>query len=111
MSALETDWTEPASFHLWVDDTVDPPCVGVAGEVDLQTCAAFREALSDVAALEPSTIAIDARRVVFMGSTGIRELVRVARVVKRVEVHAPRPIVRRALEAANLGSRVIVVDE
>lgn len=110
MSALETDWTEPAPFHLWVDDTVDPPCVRVSGEVDLLTCAALREALSDLAERRPSVIAIDLSRVVFMGSTGIRELVRVAQVIERVEVHAPRPIVRRALEAANLSDRVVVVD-
>ena len=110
MSALETDWTEPVLFHIWIDNTVDPPCVGVSGEVDLQTCAAFREALSEVAALHPSVIAVDLRRVEFMGSTGIRELVRVAQAVHRVEVRAPRPIVRRALEAAHLSRRVIVVD-
>ena len=110
MAALEIEWTEPAPFHVWIDDAADPPCVGVSGEVDLQTCAAFREALNDTAAVGSRAIAVDLRGVVFMGSTGIRELVRVARTVDRVELRAPRPIVRRALEASHLGERVAIVD-
>lgn len=111
MTAVATDWTGPSAFHLWIDDTVDPPCLGVAGEIDLQTCAAFRQALSEAADLHPDGVCIDLRRVEFMGSTGIRELVRVAQSVPRVEVHGARPNVRRALDAANLTGRVIIITD
>ena len=60
-------------FHVWVDVTVDPPCVGVSGEVDLASCAAFRDALTEAIEAQRQAIALDFSRVTFMGSTGIRE--------------------------------------
>jgi anti-anti-sigma factor len=109
---LETrrDWAEAPDFHVWVDVTADPPCVGVSGELDLLTCAAFRDALSEAAEQGSPTIAIDFRRVTFIGSTGIREIVRALGTVERIDVRFASPIVRRALDAAGLGSRVVVVD-
>ena len=110
MLATRDEWTTAPDFHVWVDVTADPPCVGVSGEVDLLTCAAFRDALDEAAAAAEKrspTIAVDFRRTTFMGSTGIRELVRALRTVKRIEVRSPSPIVRRALEAAGLGHAVV----
>ena len=105
MLATRDEWANAPEFHVWVDATADPPCVGVSGEVDLLTCAAFREALDEAASQGSPTIAVDFRRTTFMGSTGIRELVRALRTVKRIEARSPSPIVRRALEAAGLGHR------
>jgi anti-anti-sigma factor len=108
MLATRDDWADAPEFHVWVDVSTDPPCVAVSGEVDLQTCAAFRDALAEAAELGSATIAVDFRRVTFMGSTGIRELARVLRSVKCIEARSPSPILRRALEAANFGDALVV---
>ena len=108
MLATHDEWATAPDFHVWVDVTADPPCVGVSGEIDLLTCAAFRDALMEAAEHASGIIAIDFRRVTFMGSTGIRELVLVLRTVKRIEARSPSPIVRRALEAAGLGRGVVL---
>jgi anti-anti-sigma factor len=108
MLATRDEWADAPEFHLWVDMTADPPCIGVSGEVDLLTCAAFRDALNEAAEQGTQTIALDFQRVTFMGSTGIRELVRALQSVKRIEVRSPTPIVRRALEAAGLGKGVVI---
>jgi anti-anti-sigma factor len=108
MLATRDEWADAPEFHLWVDMTADPPCIGVSGEVDLLTCAAFRDALNEAAEQGTQTIALDFQRVTFMGSTGIRELVRALQSAKRIEVRSPTPIVRRALEAAGLGQGVVI---
>lgn len=111
MLATRDEWADAPDFHVWVDVSADPPCVGVSGEVDLLTCAAFRDALSEAAELGSPAIAVDFRRVTFMGSTGIRELVRALQTVDRIDARSPSPIVRRALEAAGLGTGVVVSDD
>jgi anti-anti-sigma factor len=110
MLATRDEWAEAPDFHVWVDPTADPPCVAVSGEVDLLTCAPFRDALSEAGERGARRIALDLRRVTFMGSTGIRELVRALRTVDQIEVRSPSPIVRRALVAAGLGKGILVVD-
>ena len=110
MLATRDEWADAPEFHVWVDVNADPPCVVVSGEVDLLTCAAFREALDEAAQQHAPTIAVDFRRTTFMGSTGIRELTRALRSVQRIEAIAPSPIVRRALEAASLGNAVVFSD-
>jgi anti-anti-sigma factor len=109
MLATREDWAAAPDFHVWVDLTADPPCVGVSGDIDLLTCAPFRDALAEAAECGYRVIALDVRRVTFMGSTGIRELVRALRVVEHIEVRSPSPIVRRALEAAGLGAGIDIV--
>jgi anti-anti-sigma factor len=111
MLATRDEWADSPEFHVWVDVSADPPCVAVSGEVDLLTCAAFRDALAEAAEQASPVIAIDFRRTTFMGSTGIRELVRALRTVERIEVRSASPIVRRALEAAGLGSGIVVVED
>jgi anti-anti-sigma factor len=108
MLTTRDDWAAAPDFHVWVDASADPPCVGVSGEIDLLTCAAFRDALMEAAEQSSGTIAIDFGRATFMGSTGIRELVRVLRTIDRIEARSPSPIVRRALEAAGLGRSVVL---
>ncbi|MEY2404010.1 MAG: hypothetical protein QOD38_1561, partial [Acidimicrobiaceae bacterium] len=78
--------------------------------VDLLTCAPFRDALNEAADQGSRRIALDLRRVTFMGSTGIRELVRSLQSIDCIEVRSPSPIVRRSLEAAGLGDGVVVLD-
>jgi anti-anti-sigma factor len=110
MLATREDWAEAPDFHVWVDLTADPPCVSVSGEVDLLTCAPFRDALHEAAEQGANRIVVDVRRVTFMGSTGMRELVRALQRVERIEVRSPSLIVRRALEAAALGAEIEVTD-
>ena len=111
MLATRDEWADAPEFHVWVDVSTDPPCVGVSGEVDLQTCAAFRDALAEASEVGSPRIAVDFRRVTFMGSTGIRELVRVLRSVECIEARSPSPVLRRALEAADFGDALVVSDQ
>ena len=110
MLATRDEWAGAPEFHVWVDSDQDPPCVAVSGEIDLMTCAAFRDALDEAADSGARTVAVDFRRTTFMGSTGIRELVRALARVERIEARSPSPIVRRALEAAGLGNEIAFVD-
>jgi anti-anti-sigma factor len=108
MLANRDEWSDAPEFHVCVDGDADPPCVAVWGEIDLLTCAAFREALDEAAEQSPSTIAVDFEHTTFMGSTGIRELVRSLTKVASLEVRSPNLIVRRALLAAGLGNAIVL---
>jgi anti-anti-sigma factor len=110
MLATHDEWADAPEFHVWVDVEADPPCVGVSGEIDLLTCAAFRDALGEAADTGSSAISVDFRRTTFIGSTGIRELVRVLRKVQCLEAHSPNQIVRRALDAAGLDDGIVFCD-
>jgi len=106
MLATRDDWAEAPDFHVWVDLEADPPCVAVSGEIDLTTCAAFRDALDEAAETGSRTIAVDFKRTTFMGSTAIRELVRARAKVERIEARSTSQIVRRALVASGLGGEI-----
>jgi anti-anti-sigma factor len=108
---LLDDFNASPGFHVAVDVTAEPPRVVVAGDLDLVTCAAFRDALSDAVDAGSSEIVVDFRRLTFLGSTGIRELVRALESVERVEIHGLVPIVRRALVTAGLGGDLVIVDD
>ena len=108
---LANDFSETPDFHVVVDVTAQPPSVTVSGELDLVTCAPFRDALAEAIEVSDATVAVDFRRLTFLGSTGIRELVRALQTVDRIEVHSPAPIVRRALETAGLGNNLVIVGD
>ena len=103
-------WTVPPDFHVFVDVTSTPPCVAVSGEIDLVTVAPFRDAMHEAIAAAADSIVVDFSRVTFMGSTGIRELVRALTAVRVIEVRSPTAIVRRALETASVGHGLIISD-
>jgi len=100
--AAESDWNGPVEFHVAADATAHPPVVTVWGEVDLATVAPFRDALSEAIETGADELVVDLNHVTFMGSTGIRELVRIHDAARRIEVRVAPGIVRRALETATL---------
>ena len=110
MLAAESAWDAPVEFHVAVDVSTDPPVVSVWGEVDLATVAAVRDALSEAVESATDEIVVDLTHVSFMGSTGIRELVRIHDAVRRIELRVPSGIVRRALETAALPHTFVLVD-
>ena len=99
-----------AEFRVWVDVEAEPVCVGVAGELDLLTCAPFRHALADALASRPPRLALDFRAVTFVGSTGLREIVRILPAVESIEIRSAPPSVRQVLEMVDLGERVVIAD-
>jgi len=107
--AAESDWNSPVEFHVAVDATARPPLVTVWGEVDLATVAAFRDALGEAVETGADEVVVDLNQVTFMGSTGIRELVRIHDAVRRIEVRVSPSIVRRALETAALPDTFAIV--
>ena len=96
----------PTEFSVWVDPEADPPCLSVAGELDLSTCAPFRHALEELVAKSGSRISIDFKAVTFMGSTGLREIARLLPQLDEIEIRSPQPVVQRVLELAGLGPRL-----
>ena len=110
MVAAESAWDTPAEFHVAVDVSVVPPLVTVWGEVDLATVAPVRDALAEAIETGTDEIVVDLSHVTFMGSTGIRELIRVHDAVRRIELRTPSGIVRRALETAVLPHTFVIVD-
>jgi anti-anti-sigma factor len=101
-------WTDssPTEFNVWVDTDVEPPCLNVAGELDLGTCAPFRHALEELLESGGPRICLDFRQVTFMGSTGLREIARLLPKVEDIEIRSPQPVVARVLELAGLGPRL-----
>jgi anti-sigma B factor antagonist len=110
MFAADSDRTASPDFHVAVDTEADPPCVAVWGELDLASVAAFRDALNEALAVHPRELVIDLRNATFMGSTGIRELVRIHGEVDRIQLRIATGIVRRALETASLPKRFVIVE-
>jgi anti-anti-sigma factor len=109
MGLNQDHWNvEIPTFHVVVGGSSRPPGVAVTGEIDLATCAALRDALSEAIAAAGNDIVIDFAQVTFMGSTGIRELARALQSVERIEVRSASSIVRRALETASLGPRLVM---
>jgi len=111
MVLVSNDFNSAPEFHVVSDVTRRPPTVAVSGEVELLTCAPFRDALREAAAAARDVIVVDCARLTFIGSTGIREIVRTLAEVDCIEVHHAAPIVRRALETAGLGSNLRIVDD
>jgi anti-anti-sigma factor len=110
MLASKAGWNDAPEFHVVVDAESNPPVVMVWGEVDLASVAAFREALVEALAREPSMLVLDLCHVTFMGSTGIRELIRAHRRVPHIELRVSTPIVKRALECAMLPDAFAIVE-
>ena len=102
MGLTQEDWETTTIFHVVVDTDADPPCVTMWGDIDLATIAAFRDALVEAMRTGARRLVVDLTNVSFMGSTGLRELVRAERDVDHIELRNPSAIVRRVLEAAGL---------
>jgi hypothetical protein len=97
-------------FRLWADLDATPPCIGIAGEIDLVTCAPFRHALADACALNLRHLALDFRAVTFLGPTGLREIARILPAIDTLEIHSASPAVRHGLGTISLDDRVVVHD-
>ena len=79
--------------------------VAVVGEVDLTNATEFERVLGEAVAGAGSAVVVDLTGVDYLGSEGIRSLVRVHRAAVDLGVAwqvSPSPIVRRALEVAGL---------
>jgi anti-anti-sigma factor len=101
-------WSDlsPTEFSVWVITDAEPPCLGVSGELDLNTCAPFRHALEEMIETSGPRISLDFRQVTFVGSTGLREIARLLPRLEEIEIRAPQPVVQRVLELAGLGPRL-----
>jgi anti-anti-sigma factor len=110
MLASKAPWSDAPEFHVVVDAESDPPVVMVWGEIDLATVAPFRDALDEAISLDPRELIVDLCHVTFMGSTGIRELIRAQRRVPRVELRVAASIVSRTLKTAMLPDAFTIVE-
>ncbi|MEY2432645.1 MAG: hypothetical protein QOC92_2370 [Acidimicrobiaceae bacterium] len=87
-----------------------PAARDVTGEIDLPSCAEFRDALNEAVESGARDIKVDFKHVTFMGSTGIRELVRALQAAERITLLSPSSIVRRVVETAHVGKGLVIVD-
>ena len=93
-----------------VDVAADPPSVAVWGELDLASVSAFCDAMNQVIEAGAQHLIVDLTNVTFLGSTGIRELIRARRDIAHVEVRASTPVVRRALASAALADSIVITE-
>ena len=110
MLAADSTWDSPPEFHVVTDVSTEPPVVTVWGEIDLATVAPFRDALTEAIETGTNKIVVDLSHVTFMGSTGIRELIRAHNAARLIELRVPQGIVRRALDTAVLPDTFVIVD-
>lgn len=106
---LDVELDAELTFRVWMDLEANPPRMGVAGELDLLSCAPFRDALMVACEKHAGVVVLDFSQLRFLGSTGIRELVRALAYTDRLEIHSPAPAVRKVLEMVNLGPRVSII--
>jgi anti-anti-sigma factor len=88
-----------------VRDDGDRSSVVVEGEIDVTNAVEFETALLDAVASARTALTVDLRGVGFLGSEGIRGLIRAHRIACGRDVEwtvAAAPIARRALETAGL---------
>lgn len=81
-----------------------PPELVLRGEFDADGEAAFERALRAVLAGGPPSLVVDIKDLLFLGSTGLRGLVRAKNAVDEVTVRGAGPFMRRVFEAASLDS-------
>jgi anti-anti-sigma factor len=81
-----------------------PPALVLRGEFDAEGEPAFERALDEVLAHDPPSLVVDIRELLFLGSTGLRGLVRARNAVGEVTVRGAGPWMRRVFEAASLDS-------
>ena len=110
MLTVDEDWNAPVEFHVVVDLAADPPSVAVWGELDLASVSAFRDAMNQVIEAGAQQLVVDLTHVTFLGSTGIRELIRARHDIAHVEVRAATTIVRRALASASLDDSIVITE-
>lgn len=88
--------------HRVVDPGDGNVMVKLDGELDLATSEQLRTALSDVIASVKGTLVLDAEQLRFADSSALALWVSWSKQVPRLEIHNPRPMVRRVIEAMGL---------
>ena len=79
-----------------------PPVIRLRGELDVAGEDEFDRALGVVMAASPSSVAIDLSGVTFIGSTGIRALVKTVNAVGDVRIRGASAWMRRLFEVATV---------
>lgn len=90
---------EPTGFEIRVDDS---GCLQVAGEVDLDTVAAFEAGIDQLMAASSPALIIDLAAVTFFGSAALRSLIRACGDGRPVVLRGASVNVRRVLEITGL---------
>lgn len=102
---------EPLSVRVWLEP--DQLCViALAGELDMNSAATFRRAVDGRFGRGSWYLIVEVSQLTFIDSTGIHELVRVAKEVNggggTIVLSAPAAIVARVLEIVRLAEIVAI---
>ena len=81
---------------------LDPPTLRLRGEFDVAGEPAFEDALAVVTAANPQSLVVDVTELQFIGSTGLRGLVKAKRAVGDVVVTGADQWMRKLFEVASL---------
>ena len=74
----------------------------IAGEVDISSVSALREAISHAIARAPRRLVLDLSGLTFMDSSGIAVLLTAAEQISAVELRNPTEIIRRLITLSGL---------
>lgn len=88
--------------HRVVDPGDGNVVVLLDGELDMATSEQLRAALSDVIPSVSGTLVLDTEQLRFADSSALALWVSWSKQVPRLEIHKPRPMVRRVIEAMGL---------
>jgi anti-sigma B factor antagonist len=84
------------------------PIVKLTGEVDMSNVDSVRAAVDLAIAHDPERIVFDVGDLEFIDSSGLAMLLAVAEQISVVELHRPRPLIRRVIELTGLSTAFIV---
>jgi anti-anti-sigma factor len=90
---------------------LDPPTLKLRGEFDVEGEPLFDDALAVVTSASPPSLIVDVTELEFIGSTGLRSLVKAKRAVGDVVVLGADPWIRRVLQVASLDSVLRFADD
>ncbi len=90
---------------------LDPPTLRLRGEFDVAGEPAFDDALAVVVSAQPNCLVIDVTDLEFIGSTGLRGLVKAKQAVGEVILLGADAWMRRLLEVASLDTVFRFVDD
>jgi anti-anti-sigma factor len=103
------------AFQAYATDGATGPVAVLSGEADLATAGQLARVLDDCLARDPTCLTIDVTALAFADSSALKELVRVARIVRGHggDVYLLRPglVLSRVLAITGANEMFIVQDE
>jgi anti-sigma B factor antagonist len=99
---VESDNSEPRLAHTLTVPGDGSVVVALDGELDIATADQLNVAVEGALASVSTCLVVDAEHLAFADTSAIALWVKWSRQVPRLEIHHPRPMVRRVIETMGL---------